>query len=94
MSKQKRKGRIFIDWLRNGRGATTVSAWSARARPGLGVSVPVAWSELPSLTSGAHWTVATIEDRLRLGNGPWAGYDKAASALGEAMARLDFMPSA
>ncbi|MFZ1501136.1 MAG: DNA ligase D [Giesbergeria sp.] len=91
---RNRVGKIFVDCLRNGRGATTVSAWSARARPGLGVSVPVAWSELPSLTSGAHWTVATIEDRLRLGNGPWAGYDKAASALGEAMARLDFMPSA
>ncbi len=91
---RNRVGKIFVDYLRNGRGATTVSAWSARARPGLGVSVPVAWSELPSITSGAHWTVATIEDRLRLGNGPWAGYDKAASALGEAMARLDFTPSA
>ncbi|AVO41146.1 DNA ligase D [Simplicispira suum] len=91
---RNRVGKIFVDYLRNGRGATTVSAWSARARPGLGVSVPVAWSELPSIASGAHWTVATIEDRLRLGNGPWTGYDKAASALGEAMARLDFTPSA
>lgn len=91
---RNRVGKNFVDYLRNGRGATTVSAWSARARPGLGVSVPVAWSELPSITSGAHWTVATIEDRLRLGNGPWTGYDKAASALGEAMARLDFTPSA
>jgi len=91
---RNRVGKIFVDYLRNGRGATTVSAWSARARPGLGVSVPVAWSELPSLTSGAHWTVATIEDRLRLGNGPWAGYEKSASTLGEAMARLDFTPSA
>jgi bifunctional non-homologous end joining protein LigD len=89
---RNRVGKIFVDYLRNGRGATTVCAWSARARPGLGVSVPVAWSELPSLTSGAHWTVATIEGRLRLGNAPWASYTQAASALGEAMARLDFSP--
>ena len=85
---RNRVGKIFVDYLRNGRGATTVSAWSARARPGLGVSVPVAWSELPSLTSGAHWTVASIEERLRVGNAPWKGYDAAAVALGSAMRAL------
>jgi len=81
---KNRVGKIFVDYLRNGRGATTVAAWSARARPGLGVSVPVAWSELPTIASGAHWTVTNIEERLRVGNAPWQGYAKAAVALGAA----------
>lgn len=69
---RNRIGRIFVDYLRNGRGATTVSAWSPRARPGMGVSVPVDWSELPDLTGGAHWTVQTVAPRLQ-GPDPWAG---------------------
>lgn len=90
---RNRVGKIFVDYLRNGRGATTVSAWSARARPGLGVSVPVGWGELPHITSGAHWTLASIEERLRTGNAPWKDYAASAVALGEAMRALDFQPS-
>ena len=56
---KNRVGKIFIDYLRNGVGATTACAWSARARPGLGISVPVAWDELASLKGGDHWTVRT-----------------------------------
>ena len=85
---KNRVGKIYPDYLRNGRGATTVCAWSARARPGLGISVPVAWEELDGLTGGAHWTLANIEQRLRLGNGPWQGYDAAARALGPAQKTL------
>jgi bifunctional non-homologous end joining protein LigD len=89
---KNRVGRIFIDYLRNGRGATTVSAWSARVRPGLGISVPVRWEELPTLTSGAHWTVRTVGERLEVGNTPWEDYEKSAVTLTKAMKALGFKP--
>jgi len=89
---KNRVGRIFIDYLRNGRGATTVSAWSARTRPGLGISVPVRWEELAELTSGAHWTVSTAGSRLEVGNEPWADYGKSATTLTKAMKTLGFKP--
>jgi bifunctional non-homologous end joining protein LigD len=90
---KNRVGRIFIDYLRNGRGATTVAAWSARARPGLGISVPVRWEELPKLKSGSHWTVKTVHTRLDEGNAPWADYDKSAVTLTKAMKAMGFTPA-
>ena len=60
----RRVGKIFIDYLRNGHGQTTAAAFSARARPGMGVSMPVAWEQLPTLKSGAHWTVRTAREYL------------------------------
>lgn len=89
---QNRVGKIFIDFLRNGRGATTVSAWSARARPGAGVSVPVAWNEISRLKSADQWTVRNIHSRLDQGNAPWAEYEKTANGLTRAMRILDFRP--
>src|SRR5690606_10930198 len=53
MAKARRKGRIFVDWLRNERGATAVSPWSLRARTGSPIAVPVEWDELPKLKSAA-----------------------------------------
>lgn len=82
---RNRVGKIFIDYLRNGRGATTVSAWSARARPGLGISVPVGWDELAGLRGGDHWTVATAHTRLDVGNTPWDGYAAATVGLAPAI---------
>ena len=87
---KNRVGRIYIDYLRNGYGATTACAWSARARPGLGISVPVAWDELQSVKSGAHWTVASVHQRLDVGNAPWAGYDGHRATLSKAMKALGF----
>ncbi|VGO09328.1 ATP-dependent DNA ligase clustered with Ku protein, LigD [plant metagenome] len=80
---RNREGKIFVDYLRNGFGATTVAAWSARARPGLGVSVPIGWDELDSLESSAQWTIADIAARLEVGNAPWSDY--APQAIGRAM---------
>jgi bifunctional non-homologous end joining protein LigD len=72
---QNRVGRIFIDFLRNGEGATTVSAFSVRARPGLGVSVPVTWKELPGIESASQWTILNVHDRLKgLKRDPWENY--------------------
>jgi bifunctional non-homologous end joining protein LigD len=87
-----RVGRIFIDYLRNGYGATTVCAWSARARPGLGISVPVRWDELQGLKGGAHWTVQTVHTRLDQGNAPWDDYEKSRAALAAPMKKLGFEP--
>ena len=91
---KNRIGKIFVDYLRNGFGATTVAAWSVRARPGLGVSVPVAWDELPALTGGAHWTASTLGGRLATGNQPWRDFASSAQRLTAAMRQLDFKPPA
>lgn len=90
---RNRVGKIFIDYLRNGRGATTASAWSVRARPGLGISVPVDWDELDHLHGGDHWTVHSVHARLDAGNTPWGDYGKGARSLTGPMKRLDFKPN-
>ena len=87
---KNRVGKIFIDYLRNGLGATTVCAWSARARPGMGVSVPIAWDELAGLKSAAQWTVGHIAERLSTGNAPWDGYAAARQSLVKSMKALGF----
>jgi bifunctional non-homologous end joining protein LigD len=88
-----RVGKIFIDYLRNGYGATTASAWSARARPGLGISVPVRWDELEGLKGGDHWSVGTVHTRLDEGNSPWKDYEASRAGLATAMKGLGFKRS-
>lgn len=89
---KNRVGKIFIDYLRNGQGATTVAAWSARSRPGLGISVPLGWDELDKLTSSDQWTIANVHERLDVGNTPWHDYATAAKTLTKAMKQLGFVP--
>ncbi|MDR3588190.1 MAG: DNA ligase D [Negativicutes bacterium] len=83
-----RLGKVFADYLRNGRGATTAVAFSARARPGLGVSMPCSWQELPLLTGGAHWTVANAGERLESGEDPWGDYVKTKQILRAASKKM------
>ncbi len=75
MSKQKRKGKIYVDYLRNAKGATAIAAYSTRARPGAPVSVPLAWEELSVDVRSDHFTVANMVARLKvLKRDPWRDY--------------------
>ena len=89
-----RVGKIFVDYLRNGHGATTAAAFSARARPGLGVSMPVTWDDLANIKSGANWTIANAREYLSFQTSdPWADYWKKKQTLAPAMKRLNFKPT-
>jgi len=86
---KNRVGRIFVDYLRNGRGSTTAAAFSARARPGLGVSTPLKWSELESLKGADQWSIFTIHERLaKLRQDPWKDYKATKQSLTAAMKRI------
>jgi len=65
MTKSLRKGRIFIDYLRNSREATSVAAYSTRSRPGAPVSAPLSWEQLGRTMSGNEFTVLNLKKRLR-----------------------------
>lgn len=84
MAKAKRKGRIFIDYLRNGRGATAIAPYSTRARPTASVAVPVTWEELRTLASAAAFKLKDMPARLAEPD-PWADYDKQAMSLTKAV---------
>ena len=72
ITKSLRKGKIFVDYLRNSLEQTSVAAYSTRARAGAPVSVPVGWQELPRTTSGHQYTVRDLMNRLsRLKQDPW-----------------------
>ncbi|HEY9130651.1 MAG TPA: DNA ligase D [Dyella sp.] len=76
-SKNKRQGLIFIDYLRNGRGATAVASYSLRARPGAPVAVPLRWDELGKLKGAASFDIRTVPKRLtRQRSDPWDGFTK------------------
>lgn len=84
-TKAKRRGRIFIDYLRNGRGATAVAPYSTRARPGAGVSAPLEWSELSEAIGPDYFTVDNMPARLSaLKKDPWDGFFSAAKVLPKA----------
>ena len=81
-SKQRRQGRIFIDYLRNMRGATSVASYSLRARPGAPVAVPLAWDELSQLRSATAFTLRNLPARLRNQQAdPWAGFGSVEQTL-------------
>lgn len=86
MSKAQREGRIYIDYLRNSRGATSVAAYSTRARPGAPVSVPLFWNEIEGATERPVFTVRNLGERLRsLDGDPWGGIGDAKQSITRAM---------
>ncbi|SOE64852.1 bifunctional non-homologous end joining protein LigD [Burkholderia sp. D7] len=91
MGKQNRRDKIFVDYLRNNRGSSTVAAFSLRARPGMGVSVPIGWDELDATTSGDQWNIGNLHERLdALKTDPWSQYAKTRQRITASMKkRLD-----
>ncbi|HET9316934.1 MAG TPA: DNA ligase D, partial [Vicinamibacteria bacterium] len=92
MAKAQRKGRIYVDYLRNVRSANAVAAYSTRARAGAPVSVPVAWEELDRLSGPTDFTVAEVPLRvLDFGSGrladPWARYLEVKQRVPESLTR-------
>lgn len=78
---KNRVGRIFIDYLRNGKGATTACAYSLRAREGLPVSVPIWREELAHIKAANQWNIANLHERLAEVDDPWAEMGKVRQSI-------------
>jgi len=87
MSKAKRTGRIYLDYLRNDRLSTAVAPLSPRARPGAPVSMPLVWSQLRAGLDPQRYTIETVPSLLQKSRA-WADYDDGARPLGAAIKRL------
>jgi len=86
LSKAQRKGKIFIDYLRNGLGATAVAPYSVRAREHAPVATPIAWEELTRDVRFAHFNVGNVPARVaRLKKDPWAEFFEVSQSLTKAM---------
>ena len=88
MAKRARHDRIYIDYLRNGRGATAVGAYTPRARPGAPVSTPISWAEVEQGVRPDEFTVETVPQRLSsLAGDPWAEIGKIRQTISAAVRR-------
>jgi bifunctional non-homologous end joining protein LigD len=86
LPKASRKGKVFIDYLRNGRGATSICAYSTRSRPGAPVSAPLFWEELDSDVRANTYTLENLPARLEgLPSDPWDGFAKVRQSLTAAL---------
>jgi bifunctional non-homologous end joining protein LigD len=81
-NKSRRDGKIFVDYLRNTRGATSVASYSLRARPAAGVAMPLSWQELGKVKRGDAFTLKNALKHLRRrGEDPWASFARLKQAL-------------
>jgi bifunctional non-homologous end joining protein LigD len=82
VKKADRKGKILIDWLRNGLGATAVASFSPRARPGASVATPLDWDEVVAELDPSQFTLRSTPDRLaRKAADGWRGFEAARRPL-------------
>jgi bifunctional non-homologous end joining protein LigD len=81
MAKRERKGKIFIDYLRNGSGATAIASYSTRARAGAPIATPLSWDELTDDLRPERFTVKNFERRLADYVDPWASFDEARAPI-------------
>lgn len=88
-TKRFRQGKIYVDYLRNGRGATAVASYSLRSRPGAPVAMPLRWEELGKVRSGAAFDLRSTPKRLaRLKKDPWDGIDTVKQSLDSVTRKL------
>ncbi len=83
MSKAKRAGKIFLDYFRNGRGATSVCAYSTRARVGAPISMPIAWDELTTDLKPLNFSLTSVIERLEHQGDAWRGFFQTRQTLPE-----------
>jgi bifunctional non-homologous end joining protein LigD len=89
MSKAKRKGRIFVDWLRNERGSTAIAPYSPRAKPSASVATPVSWTELSRIDAANAFTISSMLRRVKQGKtDPWKGYFSVRQSIGRKAAKF------
>jgi len=85
---KNRVGKIFMDYLHNSKGASTAAAFSARARSGMGVSMPISWEELKDVRDADQWHIGNAPQRMRsLGSDPCEGYHRTRQGITAAMRR-------
>ncbi|HEX7046100.1 MAG TPA: DNA ligase D [Gammaproteobacteria bacterium] len=86
LAKTKRRGKIFIDYLRNGRGQTAIASYSLRAREGATVAVPLRWDELSDALRSDRYNIENLRRRLgMLKDDPWDGFFDARRAITQKM---------
>jgi len=84
MSKAKRKGKLFIDYLRNERGSTAIAPWSSRSREGAPAAVPVTWDDLKSVKAANQFTLTVAAERAKEPD-PWTDYFEINQSITKAM---------
>lgn len=85
MTKSRRKGKIFLDYLRNKRTATAIAPWSLRAKPNASVATPVSWRELERITRADAFT---MEDAMKRKGDPWRGFFNIDQVISDAILAL------
>lgn len=86
VAKERRKGKIFIDYLRNTEGATAIAPYAVRARANAPVAMPIAWSELERDMRFDHFNIRNVPQRLAsLRSDPWSKYLETRQAITAAM---------